>query len=234
MFHHLTACSRNVKTGPIPVSTSDQDSCPDSCSIKKACYASTGPLCIHWKKMSNGKNNAVGFNEFIQKIKALPPAQFWRHNQAGDLIGNSDDSICAYSLDQLIEANKGKAGFTYTHYPVLPEQYKGNEPNKANEITEFNKLCIKQANEQGFTINASGDNLKQAEKLHALGLPTVAIIPENAPIKGKTENGTPYIACPAQVFEGKNCANCKLCQKSTRKQIIGFYVHGSRKKNWSE
>ena len=235
-FHHLTEKSGNVKTGKIPVSTSDKATCPNSCSIKEACYASSGPLCIHWNKVSKHERGE-NWQGFIQTISAkIPKGQIWRHNQAGDLVGK-DDTICAHSLDDLIVANKGKQGFSYTHYPVIPKQFKvdENEPktdNEINEITSFNKVCIQRANEQGFTINVSADNMETAEKVFAMGLPTVAIIPEDAPIKGKTENGTPYIACPAQVFDGKTCENCGLCQKPNRKQIIGFYVHGSRKKHW--
>lgn len=237
-FHHLTEVSRNVKTGKIPVSTSDKVTCPNSCSVKEACYAGSGPLCIHWNKVSKGtQGNTTDWNGFVEKVVAIPNAQLWRHNQAGDLKGEKE-TIDAYSLDDLIEANKGKRGFTYTHYPIIPEQYNNedNEVNEAeiNEVTSFNKLCVQQANEQGFTVNISADNMQMAEKLFAEGLPTVSIVSEDAPIKGKTENGTPYIVCPAQVFDGKTCKNCGLCQKAKRKQIIAFQVHGSRKKHWKE
>jgi hypothetical protein len=55
MFH-LTLKSRNVKTGPIPVSTSTRKTCPDSCPFKNnGCYAESGPLAIHWKAVTQGK-----------------------------------------------------------------------------------------------------------------------------------------------------------------------------------
>lgn len=230
MFHHLTLKSSNVKTGQIPVSTSDRKTCPESCKIKEACYASTGPLCILWIRVSNGKNNAMDWQTFTQKVTAIPNGQLWRHNQAGDLVGKND-TICAYSIDDLIEANKGKRGFTYTHYPLIPEQF-NNEVNEVKSICEYNLQCVKRANENGFTINASADNLEMAEKLFNKGLPTCAVVNEDMQPKGKTKNGISYIACPAQVFENKTCANCGLCQKANRKMIIVFYVHGARKRNY--
>ncbi|MEY4341197.1 MAG: hypothetical protein RL541_701, partial [Pseudomonadota bacterium] len=51
---HLTLKSANVKTGPIPVSTTERASCPDDCSMKKECYAASGPLALHWAAVSNG------------------------------------------------------------------------------------------------------------------------------------------------------------------------------------
>jgi len=235
MFHHLTEFSSNIKTGRIPVSTSDKKTCPESCSLKKACYAAIGHLALHWKKVSNGTNkNATNWESFVEKIEKLPKDQLWRHNQAGDLVGKNE-TLCAYSLDDLIEANKGKKGFTYTHYPIIKEQYKGNEsnePNKIDGIVGFNKLCVQRANDEGFTINISADNLDMAEKLFKEGLPVVSVVSENAPIKGKTKNGTPYIVCPAQVRDDVTCRTCGICQKQNRKQLLAFQVHGSLKKHY--
>lgn len=229
MYYHLTVKSTNRKTGKIPVSTSSQKTCPDSCQLKKVCYADVGCLKWHWDKVSNGtQKNLSNWEGFVEKIGALPKDQLWRHNQAGDLVGKKD-VICAYSLDDLIEANKGKRGFTYTHYPIIKEQYKGNESNEANGIVGFNKLCVQRANDGGFTVNVSADNLEIAEKLFNEGLPTVSVVSEDAPAKGKTKNGIPYIVCPAQVKEGVTCHSCGLCQKSQRKAIIAFQVHGTHK-----
>lgn len=232
MFFHLTKKSSNVKTGKIPVSTSDKATCPNSCSIKEACYASCGHLNMHWDKVSEGKNNATNWDGFITSIKAnIPEGQLWRHNQAGDLNG-SNERINADALKELVKANKGKMGFTYTHYPVIAEQYDGDEPNEANEVAEANMALVKDAIANGFTINASADNLEMAEKLFAEGLPVCSVVSEDAPIKGTTKNGTRYIVCPAQVFDDKTCMDCALCQKANRKMIIAFQVHGSKKGNY--
>ena len=51
---HLTNISGNRKVGPIKVTTSDKASCPSECGIADECYASGGPLAIHWNKVREG------------------------------------------------------------------------------------------------------------------------------------------------------------------------------------
>jgi hypothetical protein len=43
---HFTLKSANVKTGPIPVSTTERASCPSDCKMKSECYAASGPLAL--------------------------------------------------------------------------------------------------------------------------------------------------------------------------------------------
>ena len=85
MQYHLTPRSSNKKTGPIPVSTTSRDSCPDTCPLKNGggCYAGSGPLSLHWDKV--GTDRGVSLESFCDTIRALPKGQVWRHNQAGDL-----------------------------------------------------------------------------------------------------------------------------------------------------
>ena len=198
---HLTLKSRNSKTGPIPVSTSSAKTCPDTCPLKKnGCYADAGPLAMHWKKVTEG---ALGddFQTFAAKIKALPDGQLWRHNQAGDLDLST--------LEALAEANKGKRGFTYTHYAPNP--------------------IINSATKNGFTVNYSANNPHHADELIKHG-PTVAIIPEHAPKRYTTPGGHKIVTCPAQLSDRVTCATCGLCQKADRQYIIGFKPHGTFRK----
>jgi len=52
---HLTLKSGNVKTGPIPVSTTSKASCSDTCPFKdNGCYADGGPLALHWRAVTEG------------------------------------------------------------------------------------------------------------------------------------------------------------------------------------
>jgi hypothetical protein len=211
---HFTSVSSNQKTGPIPVSTSSANTCPDVCPFKKnGCYADSGPLALHWAKVSKGERGG-SLEAFIKAIKAFPKGQLWRHNQAGDLIGENN-YIDAEGLRAIVQANKGRKGYTYTHKPMTPE----------------NQALVKEANDAGFTINLSGNNLKHADKLKALGIaPVTAIVPENAPDKGVTPEGNRWIACPAQTRENVSCASCKLCSVSNRGIIIAFKAHGRSKK----
>jgi len=104
---HLTLKSANVKTGPIPVSTTERDSCPTDCKMKNECYAASGPLALHWAAVSNG-TRGTAWGQFTASIAALPEGQLWRHNQAGDLP-QVDGTIDAVKLGQLVAANAGRS-----------------------------------------------------------------------------------------------------------------------------
>ena len=71
MNFHLTLKSSNVKTGPIPVSTSSAATCPPTCPFNngEGCYAGSGPLALHWKKVTE-KTRGDQFAEFLNKIEA--------------------------------------------------------------------------------------------------------------------------------------------------------------------
>ena len=71
MKTHLTPFSKNIKTGPIPVSTSSKDTCPDSCPLKgNGCYAESGPIAIHWAQVTKG-NRGLEWSEFLDSIRKL-------------------------------------------------------------------------------------------------------------------------------------------------------------------
>jgi len=214
MFVHLTPVSRNAKTGPIPVSTTSADTCPDTCPFKNnGCYAQYGPLKLHWDRVSRGER-MMPWTEFLDAIRRLPKQQLWRHNQAGDLPGQGT-SVDAVLLGQLVRANRGKRGFTYTHKPM----------------TVDNLVLVRDATQNGFTINASASSLAEADTLMDLGLQVVAVVPESAPEKGTTPGGYPYVVCPAQDQDNMNCANCGLCQLADPKRpVIAFRAHGTGKK----
>jgi hypothetical protein len=62
----LTPISYNKKTGPIPVSTSDALTCPDSCPLKTGgCYAKGGPLALVWR---NVEKLGTNWDDFCAKI----------------------------------------------------------------------------------------------------------------------------------------------------------------------
>ena len=210
MKYHLTLKSSNKKTGPIPVSTTSSDSCPDICAFKGAgCYAESGPLLLHWRKVGNERGSSL--DAFTDKIKALPEGQLWRHNQAGDLPG-VNGKIDARALTKLVVANQGKCGFTYTHKPP----------------TKRNLKLIRKANDAGFTINLSGNNINHAIELTKHNLPVATVIPIDSP-KYQVINGHKIVTCPA-AYRDTDCATCKLCQVRDRSYIIGFPAHGTSKK----
>ena len=212
----LTQASENSKTGAIPTSTSEQSSCAPSCPfINKGCYAKYGPQVIHWRKVSNAERG-VDWSEFVTLIRKLSKGQLWRHNVAGDLPHN-DGNIDYLKLRQLIDANKGKKGYTYTHHT----------------LNDHNRVCLENANSMGFTVNVSTESVEEADRVMTeYNLPATAVVNSNKIDRFyKTESGRKVITCPAALFPGKvTCATCGLCQIADRKFIVAFPAHGTARK----
>lgn len=222
---HLTRVSTNKKTGPIPVSTSSRKNCPSSCPFKNnGCYAESGPIRIHWNHVTE-ETRGDEWKDFLDSIRRMPKGQLWRHNQAGDLWGNNN-KINLERLKELVAANKGRKGFTYTHYAVTLEDFdkKSTMPIGLKKmIVKHNQDCVRFANDNGFTVNISGNSPDHAKKLRELKIgPVVTVVSEDF------ETNTDIVICPAD-GEYVNCASCQLCQKQHNK-IIGFQVHGTSKK----
>lgn len=219
---HLTLSSSNMKTGPIPVSITEEKSCPASCPLKsKGCYAKVGPLLIHWRQVSE-HIRGIPWGEFYKAVSRLPRNQFWRHNQAGDLPGHGQN-INAIEFAQLVKANQGKRGFTYTH----------KHTRNDGSIHAENVAQIKAANEKGFTVNLSANSLAHADKLADLNAgPVVTILPRDCKENTVTPAGRKVVICPATYREYTTCATCQLCQKQ-RGAIVGFPAHGTSAKTAS-
>lgn len=217
MNYSLTKVSSNSKTGAIPVTVSNRKTCPPSCPLlKNGCYAEGYYTQLHWDKVTSGERG-TDWNQFISDIKALPKRILWRHNVSGDLVGNND-KINAQALKELVQANKGKNGFTYTHYPMNDKD---------------NLKAVLTANKQGFAVNASANDITQADLYIKQGLPTVVIVSMDSKKVSFTPDKNKVIVCPAQNSDKVTCSTCGLCQKSDRDYIIGFKVHGTYTKKAS-
>lgn len=201
----------------MPVSTSHKGTCPNACPLKAhGCYASAGHLNIHWTKVSNGERGG-DWSAFLAAVKSISRGEMWRHNQAGDLVG-ANDCIDRNALVELVNANKGKRGYSYTHYPLTTE----------------NIECIQMANANGFALNVSTNHIDEVDSAIETGLPVVTILPE---IKGGYKNrvlttakGNKVLVCPNSINKTVTCKNCQLCLNSNRKYAIGFEAHGVGKK----
>lgn len=206
--YNFTLVSHNAKTGPMPVTMTSKDSCPESCPLKgNGCYASAGRLNITWTRMND---RGLDFDTLIERIKSIPKGRIWRHNQAGDLPG-SNDRINGKALSRIVNANAGRQGFTYTHY----------SPSIAG-----NAKAISKANRAGFTINLSANTLEQADQFKALNIgPVVALLPSEQRENSTTPAGHKVVVCP-NYTHGVQCFDCKLCQRSDRSVIVGFPAHG--------
>lgn len=208
MRYSFTYASANRKTGPIPTTSTERASCPPSCPhYRMDCYAEDFFTRLHWNKLDQ---RGLSLDQLTRAINTLPKGQLWRHNVAGDLPGEGE-TIDAAALGEIVRANRGRRGFTYTH-------------KKSPEAIRW----VRAANEWGFTVNLSADDAGEADQLAAHGLPVVCIVPMDTPKRSTTPEGREILICPAQTVEHMTCALCGLCQRTDRRQIIGFRAHGTR------
>ena len=200
--------SSNRRTGPIPTTYAERKTCPQSCPhIGADCYAEGYHTALAWKRASEGAT----MPELTRFIEAMPEGQLWRHAVAGDLWGEGE-TVDPVALGEVVKANTGRRGFTYTHKKT-PEAIK----------------WIRHANAWGFTINLSADDAGEADTLAELNAgPVVCIVPIDTPAQAQTPAGRPITVCPAQTREYMTCAICQLCQKADRRAIIGFRAHGTK------
>lgn len=213
MWVSLTMVSANRKTGPIPTTVTEEKSCPTTCPLLGTdCYARFAQLAIHWRKVSK-KERGGNWGAFCERVKKFPKGQLWRHSVAGDLPGHNNRLTKSKCL-ALANANKGRRGFTYTHY----------------RPTAHNLPLLREMNQLGFTVNLSADNLTMADQYVTLGLPTVVTIPSDSKVGLRTPNGNVVVICPAQTQESMTCDRCQLCQVRDRKSIVGFLSHGTASK----
>lgn len=180
-----------------------------------------------WRKVDAGEVG-IDWRDFLGAVRRLPKGQLWRHNQAGDLPGEGD-AIDAAALADLVKANAGRNGFTYTHKPVSLLH------DVPRDGVAYRNLCaIRDANAGGFTVNLSANDLHDADRLAALNIgPVAVVLPAEQTRATKTPQGRPVAICPAVLSDNVNCANCGLCANPARKAIIGFPAHGSSKRKAS-
>ena len=213
---HLSRVSSNVKTGPIPVSTSSRATCPSTCPFNNGggCYAANYPMRHHWDAVTRGERG-VSVQRFMAAIAALSPGQLWRHNQGGDLP-HTAGKISRRFMRAIIRANRGRNGYTYTHHDL-----------KQGE----NLSLIRSANRHGFTVNVSTETETAADEAIAKGLPAVlTVASDETRTTWQTAAGNRVLVCPAQRSDTKTCADCKLCHKRGARVIIAFLAHGTSRR----
>jgi hypothetical protein len=238
----FVSVSQNAKTGPIPATIIERESCWSGCALyDKGCYAFYGALGHFWSGVSEGTRGG-SWDELCAKIAALPKRTLWRYAQAGDLPG-ADDAIDTELLWQLVVSNRGKKVIAFTHKPVLAD----------TSIAHRNRCTIAVANAVGFTIYLSANNPAEADVLAELGIgPVVTILAHDyarrtvrhrakgrpdewaetiaewrdriAPLPIRTPAGRRIAICPA-TYTGATCKSCGACAKP-REAVIGFPAHG--------
>jgi hypothetical protein len=155
--------------------------------------------------------------DLLDAIQRQAPNALWRMNQAGDLPGDGD-RIDGDALAQIVDANRGRRGFTYTHKPMNAD----------------NAFHVAHANRHGFTINLSANNLADADRLADLRVaPVATVLPADATANTVTPKGRKVVVCPATQRDDVSCATCGLCSRQ-REAIVGFPAHGAAKRKASK
>ena len=227
----ITRRSHNQRLGPIMVTTSARTTCPHHCplsrdafgSFRGTCYAEHGfiggylwPALDRARRASrNSRIKVHTFDALLSAIRSLQKGAMWRHNQAGDLASDDQITINREKLQALTLANKGRRGFTFTHYPVV------------NNLA--NREAVKEANGGGFAVNVSANSLSHADELADLEIgPVVTLLPAGTTANTKTPKGRTVAVCPAVTTKHVTCASCGICTKQ-RKAIIGFPMIGRQR-----
>lgn len=210
MKYIFVSTSGNRKTGPIPQTYNASSTCPPSCvHYRTTCYAEQFHTRLSWNRVDS---QGIELDELTHNIRLLPKSQLWRFAVAGDLPGDGE-SVDAYALGQIVKANTGRRGFTYTH------KHGAKAIKWARHATQW-----------GFTVNLSADDAGHADRLAKHGLPVAVMVPMDTPKHSMTPGGLPILVCPAQTTDHITCENCGLCQRADRASIIGFRAHGMRAK----
>lgn len=211
----LVLQSGNAKIGPIPASITSSNTCPPTCGVRNECYAKFHFMVGHWKRVDL---QGMSWEAFCEQVSQFAPGMIWRHNEAGDLpgVGNVIDVA---AMEKLLEANKGRRGFTYSHKPVTGE----------GKTAKANREIIAKANASGFVINLSADCDSDADAKAALGIaPVTVLLPHNTQEKVlETKGGRKITVCPNSFDKRIQCWFCGLCGDAKRTDIIGFPAHGS-------
>ncbi len=207
------------------VATSPRRTCPLTCPLRKtsaapsagACYAEHGFLGgFIWNKLDqlavgdtfkSGQIRVYGFDELLAAIRALPDGAIWRHNQAGDLATDDGVTIDREKLEKIADANRGRRGFTYTHFDVLEHAR--------------NRAAVQAANAAGFTVNLSANSLAHADQLAALDVaPVTVVVPSRQMENTTTPSGSRVVICPARRMDGVTCKQYRICAKQRQAVIL--------------
>ena len=215
----ITRKTANAITGPIMVTTSPRFTCPTVMRIPQRrrqlrlaglCYAEHGALGgFVWTLLDRtpaGRTimndiRVYGFDELLYAIRSLPPGSLWRHNVAGDLPSNNQTTIDRAALRAIVDANRGRRGFTFTHYDVLT--------NLAN------RQAIEEANQNGFTHQPQRQLARACRPARRSAHRTRH---RNSPCRHEAEHEDAERPnrrdLPDQHSTGVTCAACGLCARA--------------------
>ena len=218
LFYSFTSHSTNRKLGDMAAVSTSSPSCPDTCALKKECYAKFSFTGIHWRALDKG---GLNYNQVLDYVNAMRKRSKLRWGVMGDLAHN-DGIIDSVKLLKLANITKNRMIETilYTHHSI---------------DNVLNVKAFQLAFSKGLHINVSCEDTDKANKALDYGLNAVIVLPTGAIHKViKTDNLT-IVRCPAEYKDTIQCADCMLCAKDRTAQrvVVAFTAHGTAKKKLS-
>lgn len=220
----FTARSEDPSLGPIPASCTFYVPRFDVMQALAAQYArAKGPLTegliLRRYLRFLSADPGLSWDAFCEQVALLPPGQLWRHNVKGDLPGDPlQFQLDAEPLEQLVRANRGKRGFTFSRF----------HPKFAD-----NAELIAYATLMGFTVNMEANSLTEADELLKWQIaPVVVRVPEDTPPILHTPDDNQVVICPQSLRRGVTCATCQLCaqaeprHRDRDRDIVAFPIPG--------
>ena len=206
--------SHNSKIGDASATYVTQDSCPDSCTLKKnGCYAENNLVGMITGKLNSQANGQYKPLEIAkQEASAIGTLTGMRPLRV-HVVGACRTNAAAKTVAKAMIGHTKKFGqkaWSYTH--------------------AWRK--VKAASWLGQSVLASCESTADAKEAMEKGYAVALVVPEFQGSKSYMLDGVKVLPCPAQVGD-TNCSLCRLCMgsKSLRaaRVVIGFEAHGHRK-----
>ena len=206
--------SQNSKIGDSSATYVTQDSCPDSCTLKKnGCYAENNLVGMITSKLNNAANGRYNPLQLAKQealaIGTLTGMRPLRVHVVGDCQTNGAAKVVAKAM--IGHTKKfGQKAWSYTHA----------------------WRTVKAASWLAQSVLASCESTADAKLAMEKGYAVALVVHEFASSKAYELDDITVLPCPAQVGD-TNCSLCRLCMGSislrAKRVVIGFEPHGQRK-----
>lgn len=225
MLGKITSKSKNRKTGPIPVTSRAQSTCPTSCPFfNNGCYgenrganprtlfeiarnSETALTVDGLERAMRKRGNPTRFNGRALR-RVLPIV---RDREVGDVLDPATGEIDHTWLRGVAGAAR-RVGMTVFGYTHVRNVWRSDVPD-------------------GYVMNASCETPDDVADAWDRGLPAVVVGDRDQ--WSAMMPGTRFVSCPAESID-VTCAECGLCAKQSRMDdpesapVIVFRPHGQR------
>lgn len=204
--------SHNRKLGDAAATYASQETCPDSCPLRRnGCYAEYGLVGFETRQLNAG---AVGMSPKqiagveAAKIDALPTSDRpLRLHVVGDCATDEAARIVSGAADRYSKRT-GRPAWTYTH----------------------SWRDVDRASWGNVSVLASCETPAEVHQAMSRGYAAAIVVPEHPGRKAYVLDTITVLPCPAEKNPKVNCASCGWCALGTAKlielnKVVGFEAH---------